>query len=63
MPVTDPLCVTTALHQRRSIRKFTDQPVDAALLKEIFATAQRAPSGGNLQPWRATVLTLSLIHN
>jgi len=57
MPVTDPLCVTTALHQRRSIRKFTDQPVDAALLKEIFATAQRAPSGGNLQPWRATVLT------
>jgi nitroreductase len=57
MPLTDPLSVTAALHQRRSIRKFTDQPVDPALLKDIFAAAQRAPSGGNLQPWQATVLT------
>lgn len=61
MPVTDtPIAdigVAKALHQRRSIRKFTDQRVDRALLKEIFASAQRAPSGGNLQPWQATVLT------
>lgn len=57
MPVTDPHSVTTALHQRRSIRKFTGQPVDQALLRDIFAAAQRAPSGGNLQPWQATVLT------
>lgn len=57
MPATDPMSVTAALHQRRSVRKFTDQPVDPALLREIFAAAQRAPSGGNLQPWQATVLT------
>jgi nitroreductase len=57
MPATDPMSVTTALHQRRSVRKFTDQPVDPALLRNIFTAAQRAPSGGNLQPWQATVLT------
>ena len=49
--------VTQALHKRRSVRAFTDQPVDPALLREIFAAAQRAPSGGNLQPWQVTVLT------
>lgn len=56
MPATD-TSVTAALHRRRSIRAFTDQSVDPALLKQIFAAAQRAPSGGNLQPWQATVVT------
>lgn len=56
MPATD-MSVTQALHQRRSVRAFTDRPVDPARLKDIFAAAQRAPSGGNLQPWQATVLT------
>lgn len=56
MRMTD-TSVAQALHQRRSIRKFTDRAVDPALLKDIFAAAQRAPSGGNLQPWQATVLT------
>lgn len=56
MPATD-TSVTDALNARRSVRAFTDQPVDPALLREIFAAAQRAPSGGNLQPWQATVLT------
>ena len=55
--MTETLSVAAALHQRRSIRKFTDQPVDPARLKEVFAAAQRAPSGGNLQPWQATVVT------
>ncbi|WP_432768505.1 MAG: nitroreductase [Sphingopyxis sp.] len=59
MPATDTiaLSVTDALHKRRSVRAFTDRPVDPALLAKIFAAAQRAPSGGNLQPWQATVLT------
>ena len=56
MPVTDK-SVTEALHKRRSVRAFTGQPVDPALLKEVFAAAQRAPSGGNLQPWQVTLLT------
>src|SRR3546814_10363618 len=49
--------VFDALRQRRSVRAFTDRPVDSALLAEVFAAAQRAPSGGNLQPWQATILT------
>lgn len=61
MPATDTSVtengVTRALHARRSVRAFTDKPVDTALLKEIFAAAQRAPSGGNLQPWQATLVT------
>lgn len=59
MPKTDTLSlsVTETLNRRRSVRAFTDRPVDPALLREIFAVAQRAPSGGNLQPWQATVLT------
>ena len=34
---------------RRSIRKFTDQPVDHELLKSIVATASYAPSWKNTQ--------------
>ena len=56
MPATD-ISVANALQSRRSIRKFTDRAVDPVVLKTIFAAAQRAPSGGNLQPWQATVLT------
>ena len=58
MPATDiaMLSVTDALHKRRSVRAFTPQAVDPALLTQIFAAAQRAPSGGNLQPWQAIVV-------
>src|SRR3546814_4340284 len=55
MPATDTRLsspVVDALRQRRSVRAFTDRPVDSALLAEVFAAAQRAPSGGNLQPWQ-----------
>ena len=34
---------------RRSIRKFTDQPVDHELLESIVATASYAPSWKNTQ--------------
>lgn len=56
MPANDS-SVARALHRRRSVRAFTDQAVDPTLLKDILAAAQRAPSGGNLQPWQATVVT------
>lgn len=48
--------VTEAVTSRRSIRAFLDQPVDRAVLERVLATAQRAPSGGNVQPWNAVVL-------
>ncbi|MEE1877186.1 nitroreductase [Altererythrobacter litoralis] len=49
--------VSEAVATRRSVRKFTGQPVDRATLTRILEKAQRAPSGGNTQPWNATILT------
>jgi nitroreductase len=49
--------VSEAVATRRSIRQFLDRPVDPALLSDILEKARQAPSGGNLQPWHATVLT------
>lgn len=51
-----PLTVSQALQTRRSVRAFLDRPVDAMLLREVLRLASRAPSGGNLQPWRLFVL-------
>ena len=39
------------VRQRRSLRAYLTQPVDAATLEAIFAVAQRAPSNCNTQPW------------
>lgn len=49
--------VSAAVAARRSIRKFTDRPVDLLELRDILDRARLAPSGGNLQPWHATVLS------
>ncbi|MCA0909299.1 nitroreductase [Qipengyuania gaetbuli] len=49
--------VTEAVQTRRSVRAFTDQPVDRETLTRVLEKAQRAPSGGNVQPWNAVVLT------
>ena len=49
--------VSEAMHSRRSIRAFTDQPVDPAVLRTIMETAQRAPSGGNVQPWMVSIVS------
>lgn len=49
--------VSEAVQTRRSVRAFTDQPVDRETLARILEKAQRAPSGGNTQPWNAVVLT------
>jgi nitroreductase len=57
MPANEPSALTELLRRRRSVRDFTDRPVDPALLRDILAAAQRAPSGGNLQPWQAVVVT------
>jgi nitroreductase len=49
--------VSEAVASRRSIRAFLDRPVDRALLQRVLETAQRAPSGGNVQPWNAVLVT------
>jgi nitroreductase len=40
-----------------STRRFTDEPVDRAVLRRVFDNARYAPSGGNRQGWRVLVVT------
>jgi nitroreductase len=42
---------------RRSIRGFLPEPVDSAILDEIFSTAAFAPSNCNTQPWQSHVVS------
>jgi nitroreductase len=49
--------VSEAVERRVSIRAFLDKPVPGEAVKEILVRAARAPSGGNLQPWRVYALT------
>lgn len=49
--------VLTAIERRRSIRNFTEQPVDSAVLHEIIQAGIWAPSGLNNQPWRFVIVT------
>lgn len=49
--------VSEAVASRRSIRAFTERVVDRAILERVLEKAQRAPSGGNTQPWHGLVLT------
>lgn len=48
--------VESAVSQRRSLRGFTDQSVDDAVISRILSVAARAPSGTNTQPWSAHVM-------
>lgn len=46
----------TVLFQRRSLRRYTAQPVPHALVEQILTAAMAAPSAHNRQPWRFAVL-------
>ena len=48
--------VTEAVERRSSIRDFLPTPVPGEVIRRVLATAARAPSGGNLQPWHIDVL-------
>jgi iodotyrosine deiodinase len=37
--------------KRRTVRDFSDRPVDRAVIEAAIATAGSAPSGANQQPW------------
>ena len=50
--------IWAAIKNRRSIRKFTDDPVEDKVLKNLVLEAGIwAPSGGNAQAWRFLVIT------
>lgn len=50
------MLVSHAVQARRSVRSFTSEPVPDDLLRALLEQASRAPSGGNLQPWRIYVV-------
>ena len=47
--------VSQALRARRSVRAFSSQSLDDALVNEILQTALAAPSWGNVQPYRVAM--------
>jgi nitroreductase len=49
--------VAEAADSRRSVRKFTSEPIPQADLRELVRLAGRAPSAFNVQPWRFVVVT------
>lgn len=48
--------VITAVKQRISTRAYLDKPISETEVRDWLTAGQRAPSGGNLQPWRVIVL-------
>ena len=45
-------CIMT----RRSIRQYTDEPVDGEVVEKILRAAMAAPSAANCQPWQFVVV-------
>lgn len=45
------------LMTRRSVRKFTSEPVDPGLIQTALEAAMSAPSAGNAQPWHFVLVT------
>ncbi len=48
--------VAEAVRRRYSARAFKPDPVPGELVRRLLEEAARAPSGGNLQPWRVYAL-------
>ncbi|MBC6995451.1 nitroreductase family protein [Neolewinella lacunae] len=45
------------LSARRTVREFSDRPVDRKIIEAILLTASTAPSGANKQPWTFCVVS------
>jgi nitroreductase len=45
-----------AILKRRSIRKYTGEPVPENALKDLLEAAMAAPSAGNEQPWHFIII-------
>ena len=55
--------LTEIISRRRSIRAFLDKPVDDKLIEDMLQQASRAPSGGNLQPWKIYIINNNSMNN
>ncbi len=49
--------VERTILQRRSVRNFKDDPVPDLLIRRVLEAGRFAPSAGNNQPWKFTVVT------
>lgn len=49
--------VKEALLKRRSVRKFTDEPVSDEMIEELLHAAMSGPSACNKKPWEFYVVT------
>ena len=45
------------LSTRRTIRNFSDRPVDREIIENCIKTAGTAPSGANMQPWHFVLIS------
>jgi len=45
------------LSTRRTIRNFSDKPVDREVIENCIKTASTAPSGANMQPWHFALIS------
>ena len=48
--------VKEVLLKRRSVRKFTEQPVSDEMIKELLHAAMSGPSACNKRPWEFYVV-------
>ncbi|HVM71090.1 MAG TPA: nitroreductase family protein, partial [Anaerolineales bacterium] len=46
-----------AILRRRSIRKYTDQPVEPQVIELLLKAGMAAPSAMNCKPWEFVVVT------
>ena len=44
------------IHQRRSVRAYTDQPVGETVLRELLDAAVHAPTAMHLEPWAFAIV-------
>jgi len=47
----------TEMKRRRTVRDFSDRPVDRSIIDTCLRTASTAPSGANQQPWSFVVVS------
>ncbi len=45
------------MDRRRTVRHFSDQPIDKSIIENILKTASTAPSGAHKQPWTFCVVS------
>ncbi len=52
-----------AIYKRRSIRKYTDEPISDETIRSFIKAGMNAPSAGNEQPWHFVIINdKTLLH-